>query len=75
MYVLGTRNVHARVLGEEAGGFEEDTDVLHGHTVQTSQQRTFASANQTLTPASLLGVECVSCLQGALTGNEFFSTD
>ena len=30
--VLGTRNVHARVLGEETVGFEEDADVLHGHT-------------------------------------------
>lgn len=29
--VLGAWNVHARVLGEEAVGLEENTDVLHGH--------------------------------------------
>jgi hypothetical protein len=39
VYVLGARNVHARVLGEEAGGFEEDVDVLHGHAAKPKGQQ------------------------------------
>lgn len=37
--VLGARNVHARILGEEAVGFEEDIDVLHGHTAKPKGQQ------------------------------------
>lgn len=37
--VLGSRDVHARVLGEEAIGFEEDVDVLHGHTAKPKGQQ------------------------------------
>jgi len=39
VYILGTRNVHTRVLGEEAVGFEEDADVLHGHTTKPKGQQ------------------------------------
>lgn len=40
VYVLGARNVHARVLGEEVVGLKEDVDVFHRHTEKPkSQQR------------------------------------
>lgn len=65
IHVLGTRNVHARVLGEETVGLEEDTDMLHGHTAKPKQKLArvvLGNANPILTPASLPGAECVLCL-------------
>ena len=63
VYVLGSRNIHARVLDEEAVGFEEDVDVLHGHTAKPAVSMTFVNVNQILTLASLLGAGCASCLR------------
>lgn len=63
MYVLGARNVHARVLVEEVVGFENNVEVLHGHTAKPKSAMTLADVNLMLTPASLPGAECGSCLQ------------
>lgn len=38
-FVLGARNVHARVLGEEVVGLEEDEEALHRHTEKSKSQK------------------------------------
>ena len=63
VHVLGPRNVHARVLGEKVARFEEDADVLHGHTAKPTVSITSINVNQILTRASPPGAGCASCLQ------------